>query len=227
VHGPGPERPAPSSRKDDEGVRVVPIPGRPMRPRGVRLAAGAALGLAAVAWLTMQAPAPPDAAARGVEVPTAPAASSPSMRTAHTSPTRPIAPIEFNPLREPAVAGADPNDLASYVRPGDPEPSMANVIRALNEAGIRTGLGAFNPPGTSPPLEGLAVPDDFVLPPGYVRHHQVTDDGQVIEPILMYSPDLVLRDAAGRLIPLPANRVVPLDFAPPGLPLRWVRPGKP
>ena len=121
----------------------------------------------------------------------------------------------------------DPRDLASYFRPGDPVPETANLIRALNDAGIREGIAAFNPPGTSPPLEGLAVPVDFELPPGYVRHQQSHDDGTLIEPILMFAPDLVLRDAQGRVIPLPENRVVPREMAPPGLPLRWVQPGKP
>ncbi|MGO4780150.1 hypothetical protein AB4084_32230, partial [Lysobacter sp. 2RAB21] len=66
----------------------------------------------------------------------------------------------------------DPNDLASYFQPGDPEPTGAQVIEALQQAGVRTGLGAFNPPGTSPPLIGLAVPEGYELPQGYVRHHQ-------------------------------------------------------
>ncbi len=122
---------------------------------------------------------------------------------------------------------SDPNDLASYFKPGDTAPSAASVIAALHQSGIRTGIGAFNPPGTSPPLEGLAVPEDFVLPEGYVRHHQVTDEGVSIEPILMFSPELTLRDAQGRVIPLPANGVVPPELAPPGLPLRWIRPGSP
>ena len=121
----------------------------------------------------------------------------------------------------------DPDDLAAYFQPGDPEPTGAEVITALQEAGVRTGLGAFNPPGTSPPLEGLAVPGDFPLPEGYVRHHQVTDEGVPIEPILMFSPDFTLFDAQGRPIAMPANRVVPPALAPPGLPLRWVRVGKP
>ena len=121
----------------------------------------------------------------------------------------------------------DPDDLAAYFQPGDPEPTAAEVITALQEAGVRTGLGAFNPPGTSPPLEGLAVPDDFRLPEGYARHHQVTDEGVPIEPILMFSPDFTLFDAQGRPLAMPADRVVPPELAPPGLPLRWVRVGKP
>lgn len=119
----------------------------------------------------------------------------------------------------------DPNDLAGYFKPGDPEPTGAEVITALNESGVHTGIGAFNPPGTSPPLAGLAVPEDFPLPNGYARHHQVTDEGVPIEPILMFVPGFTLRDPQGRLIALPANRVVPPGLAPLGFPLRWVRPG--
>jgi hypothetical protein len=115
------------------------------------------------------------------------------------------------------------DDLASVVVPGTPAPTMGEVIEGLHRAGIRTGLGAFNPPGTSPPLVGLAVPEDYVLPEGYVRHHQATDDGQAIEPILMYSPDYEFLDAAGRPIAIPADRVVPPGQAPPGLPIRLVR----
>lgn len=117
----------------------------------------------------------------------------------------------------------DPNDLAAWFEPGDPEPTGAEVIEALHEAGIRTGIGAFNPPGTSPPLQGLAVPDGFDLPEGYVRHHQVTDQGVPIEPILMFAPGFVLRDAQGRPVALPADRVVPPAYAPPGMPLRQAR----
>jgi hypothetical protein len=99
---------------------------------------------------------------------------------------------------------------------------MAQVIDELHRAGIHTGLGAFNPPGTSPPLVGLAVPDDYPLPEGYVRHFQATDDGQRIEPILMYSPDYEFFDAAGQRIRIPEDRVVPPNMAPPGLAVRLI-----
>jgi hypothetical protein len=115
------------------------------------------------------------------------------------------------------------DDLASVIVPGTPVPTMDEVIEGLHKAGIRTGLGAFNPPGTSPPLVGLAVPEDFVLPEGYVRHHQATDDGQAIEPILMYSPDYEFLDAAGQPVAVPADRVVPASHAPAGLPIRQIR----
>ena len=114
----------------------------------------------------------------------------------------------------------DPNDLANFHVPGQPAPTAKEVIDELHNAGIHTGIGAFPPPGTSPPLIGLAVPEDYVLPKGYVRHFQATDDGQRIEPILMYSPDFEFFDSAGRRIQIPPDRVVPPELAPPGLPLR-------
>ena len=130
--------------------------------------------------------------------------------------------------RKSTASGADhdprdPNDLANYAVPGQPAPTMGEVIAGLHKAGIRTGLGAFNPPGTSPPLVGLAVPEDYPLPEGYVRHFQATDDGQAIEPILMYSPDYEFLDAAGQAIEIPADRVVRVAQAPAGLPIRQVR----
>lgn len=114
-------------------------------------------------------------------------------------------------------ADGDPSpDLTVYLNPGE-RPTMNEVIDRLHRAGVTTGVAAFNPPGTKPPLVGLAVPDDFVLPPGYVKHHQTTDDGQDIEPILMYAPE------HPRFLNAPTrDRVVPSEQAPPGLPLRRV-----
>ncbi len=117
----------------------------------------------------------------------------------------------------PAVS----DDLADHVQPGT-APSMQEVIERLHKAGVRTGLGAFQPPGTRPPIVGLAVPEDYVLPDGYVRHHQATDDGQRIEAILMFAPDRPVFDAAGRPIAVPADRVVTPALAPPGFPIRFV-----
>lgn len=125
----------------------------------------------------------------------------------------------------PAVS----DDLADHV-PAGSAPSMQEVIERLHKAGVRTGLGAFQPPGTRPPIVGLAVPEDYVLPDGYVRHHQATDDGQRIEAILMFAPDRPVRDAAGRPIEVPADRVVTPALAPPGFPIRFVvipRPQEP
>lgn len=120
-----------------------------------------------------------------------------------------------------ALSG-DANDIASYVSEDDPEPSMAELIEALRHAGETGGIAAFNPPGTSPLLEGLAVPADFDLPEGYVRHHQVTDDGVAVEPILMYSPDHEFYDAYGNPVEIPDDRVVPPEGAPHGLPIQRI-----
>ena len=55
-----------------------------------------------------------------------------------------------------------------------------------------------------------------------MRHYQATDDGQRIEAILMFDPDHPPPIAAGRPLASPAQRVVPAELAPPGLPLRLV-----
>lgn len=128
-------------------------------------------------------------------------------------------PIARNPDDLPS---GDPDDIASYVSPDGPVPTMTEVIEALHDMGDHTGIGAFNPPGTSPPLPGLAVPEDFELPQGFVRHHQVTDEGVPLEPILMFSPDGVFVDTSGREITIPEDRVVPPEMAPPGLPIREI-----
>ncbi|HEX4855050.1 MAG TPA: hypothetical protein VFV21_12895 [Arenimonas sp.] len=165
-------------------------------------------------WLLL-APAAPSAPVTVVsaEVP------SPAGR----APVAASRPAAAAPIEAAGLPSDDPNDLAAYFRPGDPEPTGAEVIGALHDLGIRTGIGAFDPPGTSPPLEGLAVPADYELPEGYARHHQFTDEGVAIEPILMFAPDFVLYDAEGQPIAMPADRVVPPELAPPDLPIRRVR----
>lgn len=144
-----------------------------------------------------------------------------------------VAPLPSPPAASPASASTlqiprmrDPNgdqtpDLADYVNPGE-LPTIAEVIARLHQAGVHSGLGAFSPPGTSPPLVGLAVPEGFALPEGYVRHYQATDDGQPIEAILMFAPDFQLLDNDGRPIVMPEDRVVPPELAPPGLPIRRI-----
>ena len=129
------------------------------------------------------------------------------------------APASIPRMRDPD--GDQTPDLADYINAGE-KPTMGEVIARLHDAGVHTGLGAFNPPGTKPPLVGLAVPEDFPLPPGYVRHYQATDDGQRIEPILMFAPDFQPRAADGRPVAAPSNRVVPPELAPPGLPIRRI-----
>jgi len=207
--------PAPPSGPDGDGVRVSAKAGAASR----LLLPGLAVAVAVLAvfvggWLLL-APAAPTAPVPAVSI-AAPSASGPAPVVASR-------PAVAAPAEVAELPSDDPNDLATYFRPGDPEPTGADVIGALHDLGIRTGLGAFDPPGTSPPLEGLAVPEDYPLPDGYVRHHQFTDEGLAIEPILMFAPDFTLFDADGRPITMPADRVVPPELAPPDLPIRRVR----
>lgn len=213
------------SRKDDEGVRVSGRAGGGRRPalfyKALALVLVGGCALYVVKTLHQESNAAADV---GDAAPAADArvdarvAASPHPSFASNAVSR----RELTP--RPSQAGddaGDSQDLAAFIPPGV-TPTMAEVIDELHKAGIHTGLGAFNPPGTSPPLVGLAVPEDFPLPEGYVRHYQATDDGQRIEPILMFSPDFEFFDAAGRRIPIPVNRVVPPNMAPPGLTVRLI-----
>lgn len=217
------------SNLDGDGVRVLPGTSKPHALKLIfgPIAVAAAIG---AAWWISTPPPARDAGRGAGEAPrVAVVATIPTpSEIANPRPAPPRAPVRPATRDEPLEAtqgpddlpGDDPNDLASHFAPGDPEPTAAEVIQALQASGDHTGLGAFNPPGTSPPLQGLAVPDDYVLPEGYVRHHQVTDEGEPLEPILMFSPDYVFRDEAGNPIAIPEDRVVPPELAPPGLPLR-------
>jgi hypothetical protein len=88
----------------------------------------------------------------------------------------------------------------------------------------RTGLALFPALGTKPIKRGLIVPEGFQLPPGYVRHYQATDDGAQLPAILMFHPDYAPRDAAGNAVPLPADRIVPPELAPKGMPIQYLEP---
>ena len=213
--------------------------GKPARVRPDRGRWGPSFGFLAVAlglvagalggwWLSAPpaatAVAPEPAASRAVATAVAaPPASTAGVALARASvPARDAAasaPQGIPRLRDPG--GDQTPDLADYINAGE-KPTMNEVIARLHEAGVHTGLGAFNPPGTKPPLVGLAVPESFPLPPGYVRHYQATDDGQRIEPILMFAPDYQAVTADGRPVAMPPNRVVPPELAPPGLPIRRI-----
>jgi hypothetical protein len=166
------------------------------------------------------APAPPGAAVAAAAKPADTKTTGAAVSSRPLTPRRPATP-RANPdaPEEPPELPIPPDRLKDV--------TMGEYIQALHDAGIHEGIGAFNPPGTSPPLEGLAVPPDYQLPDGYVRHYQATDDGQAIEPILMYSPDFEFFDANGNRIEIPEDRVVPPEHAPPGLPVRIIDIPKP
>lgn len=211
---------APPSSGGGDGVRISRH-GRGRRREWSYLALALALiGVGAgVLWMRAGGGARGDADAALSSHATSNAASSASTGADDPSVASTAPRIVATAQPAPPEPPPGPDDLARYVPAGE-VPTMNEVIEHLHAAGIRTGLGAFNPPGTSPPLIGLAVPEDFPLPEGYVRHYQATDDGQRIEPILMFSPDFQFFDADGRPIPIPENRVVPPELAPPGLTIR-------
>lgn len=175
----------------------------------------AAVALACIALLVLfgrpPAPPPPGAseppapAAADAEPEAAPAAPNDEAREpmARAEPASPPAPPAAPAAREPAPEAEAP--------PGEEGPPL-----------LPSGIGLFPPPGTDPIKVGIVVPDDFELPEGFLRHYQVTDDGQELEPILLFHPDYELLDDAGQPIPLPPDRVVPPELAPPGMPIRTV-----
>ena len=160
----------------------------------------------------------------GPAVPVMPVMPLPAAARANATAQAPA--MQIPRVRDPN--GDQTPDITDFINNGE-VPTMAEVISRLQAAGLHSGLAAFNPPGTRPPLVGIAVSEDFELPPGYVRHHQVTDDGQRIEPILMFSPDHPLTavaaaagQAAGSGDARPQDRVVPPALVPPGLAIRHI-----
>ena len=222
--------------------RSGPAPGDPAGERGAWRPAFGYLALAAAlvvlgAFLWLVAPSPPTQVADATPPASLPATSPVAVAarpaaiaaSAEAPPPMPGPAAAGRPALVPASGvsrtrdanGDQTPDIADYVNSGE-NPSMAEVIDRLHQAGVHSGLGAFSPPGTRPPLVGLAVPEDFVLPDGYVRHYQATDDGRRLEPILMFAPDRRFVDAANQPISIPQDRVVPPEQAPPGMPIRRI-----
>lgn len=213
------------------------VPGRSgHRTAGrVSLSALAVLALvvglgAPLAWLLASGSPPPPEPRLPVTAQLAPAPviAVPSTSVTAVATVSPVAiPAPAAPPPQPAIArvrepgGDQTPDITDFINAGE-VPTMKEVIARLHAAGVHSGLGAFSPPGTRPPLVGLAVPENFALPLGYVRHHQTTDDGQPIEPILMFAPDAQWVDAQGQTVALPADRVVPPELVPPGFPIRRI-----
>lgn len=206
------------SDMDGDGVRITEYGTRASRWSLVYKMFALILAGGCVAYLLMAEPAPSETGKTTSDEP----ASNRSGVAATQSTSLETTAVPRRDVTPPSEPPQDTSlDLSDVVPPGM-APTAAEVIEELHKAGIHSGIGAFNPPGTSPPLIGLAVPEDFALPEGYVRHYQATDDGQRIEPILMFSPDFEFFDSAGRRIEIPADRVVPPGMAPSGLTIRRI-----
>jgi hypothetical protein len=209
-----------NERVDADGVRVV-------RSAGSRLDTWLVVaGGLAVIWLVF----------RPGEIQPPPAVPPPDGRTAAT--VRPdAAPTETNPVTSDGPSAAatrrrETRRLEVFARrrarkilprtrgpEGKPEVQAADAIAALRAAGITDGIAAFNPPGTDPPKSGVIVPEGVELPEGYLRHYQTTDEGEALPPILLFHPDYDFFDEAGQPVDVPADRVVPPELVPPGIPI--------
>ncbi len=208
----------PRVRVDADGVRIVETSGR--RPDvWIVLAVGLVL-IAGIVGLWPRRPQGATETARAsmpapAATPTPPRAEPAAGDAAlpHTAPA-----TRAGKIRALRKVGVEPQRGPD----GKREFAAKDVIGALRAAGVRDGIAAFEPPGTDPPKPGIIVPDDWVLPEGYVRHYQVTDDGQQLPPILMFHPDYEFVDEQGTAIAVPADRIVPPDLAPPGLVVRML-----
>jgi len=207
-------------RVEADGVRIHELPG--VRP-GVWLAALAVI-VSAVALLLFARQA------RHAD-PSDPAALQPRARLAsdaapaQRAPAQVVAPPAAPPVvpRRPAPAAPAAPPAAAAVGAGDGEPPPHDdAVFGQPQSGEPSGMALFPPPGTKPIKRGLLVPEDFELPPGYVRHYQATDDGERVPAILMFHPDYHPVDEHGDPIALPADRVVPPEMAPPGMPIEML-----
>lgn len=214
-----------------DGVRIVREPGSRGLMLGLIVAAFVVAALMVTSFMQQQVPPTrntlTDQQAQGASIADVDSHAPATAASTAATPSPPTPKLQSRVASAVSEAPAewrtgDANDLATYFSPGDPVPTGRELIQALRASGETEGIAAFNPPGTMPLMVGIAVPPDYALPPGYVRHHQVTDDGEPLEAILMYAPDALLRDAAGDPIPIPEDRIVPLDMAPPGLPIRQI-----
>ena len=192
-------------RRDPDGVRTT---GSNARWSLVPVLAG----LVVVGWLLLpgatQPPAPPTGE---VAPPAAPPSAAPTPAAARDA-TPSASRLDPEVAQQREYARQARREAREERRRARHEPTYT-----LNGPGQNDGISAFPPPGTKPVKRGIVVPDGVELPPGYVRHYQTTDDGRPLPPVLMFHPDYQPVDADGVPIPLPADRIVPPDMAPPGL----------
>ena len=212
----------PKTRVDADGVRITRAP-------AIRGSTWWLLGAIALLSLLLIAGVRPLLRGGGETQPpdVEPRPARAARSSSASDPSRPAAPARIAAAKElPAAPVAPP-------RAGRPEPGDGSAATAAAPAdgaaenGDRgtepTGIALFPPPGTDPPKSGIIVPDGFVLPPGYVRHYQVTDDGQQLAPILMFHPDFQLVDEHGNPVAMPADHIVPAEMAPPGLAIEMLQ----
>ena len=216
----------PARRRDEDGVEIAPIARgrRTFWLIGLAVALPIVVTLAVVALIRATPPsraaaAPRTAGEGDAETVARVAGGAPSAaprRPAPVASTHAAAAVVPRRIAgtEPAAPGATPVPEREKPRR---EIDARDAIEMLREAGEHDGIAAFGLPGSDPPKSGIIVPEEFELPEGYVRHYQSTDDGEALPAILMFHPDYEFVDAQGQVIPLPKDRIVPPEMAPPGL----------
>ncbi len=213
-------------RSDDlDGVRLARTGGGERASWLVAAAVGIVAFLAVSGLRSTLGQAPSDAGDRSTTGPVR--GEAPRVAAARDVP----APAPSPGMDAPATVAAAPpaahfTARRRQARVADPAPAAVPPPTPAGDAGTvsepNPGIFVFPPPGTDPPKSGIVVPEGVELPPGYVRHYQSTDDGEQLEAILMFHPDYEFVDAAGRPITLPADRVVPPELAPAGIPIRML-----
>ena len=137
----------------------------------------------------------------------------------------PVEPRRDEPRRA-AIASRAPHRTrarsvsAPVPAPGAEPPAREDPPFSIGPPG--SGIALFPPRDTKPIKSGIVVPEDFELPEGYVRHYQANDDGELLAPILLFHPDYEIVDEDGEPIEVPADRVVPPELAPEGLPIQML-----
>ena len=197
-------------RSRADGVTIAPAPGS----RKLALWLAAAAAVAAFTLLLWAGPPPQREAPR--------ASDAPAARDERASATVELASApraKAHPVRVRTGPPASPPETPPSVPP-KPETPEDEGTRLL--ASTPSGIGLYPPPGTDPPKIGIVVPEGFELPEGYVRHYQVTDDGQPLPPILMFHPDYDWVDETGAHVEVSGNGVVPPELAPEGMPIRML-----
>ena len=212
--------PPPANRRVDRDGVTITYTGAARAVGAVLACALAVLGIGA--WLMLRS-------ARQLEVVRTAEAPKPGVeRPPPQKATPDSAPRERPPAvttaEQPAPAPVAPPQEATA--PQEAAPPQEEQTYTLLKPGEHAGLGVFPPPGTKPIKRGIVVPDDFQLPPGYIRHYQTTDDGRRLPPILMFHPDFAGVDANGNPLPVPEDRIVPPEMAPPGLPVEVLDPDR-
>ena len=188
-----------------DGVTIAPAPGG----RKTLLLLAAAGAIAAIVLLSLFGPE------RGEQTPVVARTDVARAPAPNARPPAP-SPMRVHPVRS---RGPTPTPAPASTESPPAEPEAPDVAPDPN---LPVGVGLFPPRGTDPPKIGIVVPEGFPLPEGYVRHYQVTDDGQPLPPILMFHPDYDWIDESGEHVEVSADGVVPPELAPPGMPIEML-----